>query len=106
MSQLKSNHQVICSIEAPCMCRYQCFPQFCQTVPGSSVDDKLIGICATIRSNGHGFSAKDQFRAALPKTLPAPKDFLCDQTVSGGIPAFHRLNGISVSNLLPVNDDM
>src|SRR5438067_1067642 len=69
-------------------------------------DYELVRVGPTIGTNSHSFTAVDELSAALAKALPAAEDVVGDAAGGGAIPAFHRLNGPAVANLLAVDGDM
>ena len=67
------------------------------------VDDQLIHVRPTIRAHGHGFGAADQLGAARAEALPAAFHLLRDAAGGGTVPAFHRVDGDTVTDGLPVD---
>jgi hypothetical protein len=70
-----------------------------------AIDDELVGIGAAIGPNSHGFSAVNELRAALAEALPPAHNVVGNASARGPVPPFHRLNGVTVSDLLAVNSD-
>src|ERR1051325_8908307 len=68
-------------------------------------DDQLIRIRPCVGAHRHRFSAKNQLRAALSETMPAPHHFLRDAASRRAIPTFHRLNGDAIADALAVYSD-
>ena len=66
-------------------------------------DDELIWIGPAIRPHGHCLTAVNQLGPALAETLPAPAHFVSHAAGGRAVPAFHRLNGPAIANLLSVD---
>jgi len=61
--------------------------------------NKLVWVCTPIVTDGNRFPAPNQFATALTETFPPPHRALSWISIRGAIPAFHRLDGDSISNL-------
>src|ERR671922_387326 len=60
---------------------------------------KLIRVGPRFVRNGNRFPSPNEFRPALPKTLPAARGKLARLSVRGAVPALHWLNGDAVADL-------
>jgi len=61
--------------------------------------NKLVWVCTPIVTDRNRFPAPNQFAPTLAETLPPPHRGLCWISIRGAIPAFHGLDGDSISNL-------
>src|SRR5437667_8806701 len=106
MRQLKADDQIIRVAKTARVRLDQGLAQLCQAGLVGFIDDELIGIGASIRPHGHRFPAEDELRAALAESLPTPKHLWSHAPCCGPIPAFHRLNGVAIADLLAIDLDM
>src|SRR5262245_50082907 len=57
---------------------------------GRGGQHQLIWIRPALGTDGHGFPAPDELRAAQPEPLPPPEREIAWTAVGGSVPAFHR----------------
>ena len=67
------------------------------------IDDQLVHVRATIGAHGHGLGTADQLRTARAEALPASLHLLGDAASRGAVPAFHRVDGDTVTDGLAVD---
>src|SRR6266700_6094230 len=72
MRQLQSDHESFNRTRCTAMLFDQRVAQLCQSCSGVPRNHQLIRIRAALVRNSNGFASPDQFRAALPESLPAP----------------------------------
>ena len=67
------------------------------------IDDQLVHVRATIGAHGHGLGTADQLRTARAEALPASLHLLGDAASRGAVPAFHWVDGDTVTDGLTVD---
>jgi len=77
--------------------------EFCDAGLVLLVEDELVSVGPTIGADGHGFGPADELGAARPEALPAPLHLGRRTARRGAVPAFHRMDGDTVTDTLTVN---
>ena len=64
---------------------------------------ELVGVGPALGEHGHRLAAPDQLRDAEPKVPPAAQEDLGGRALGAAVPAFHRMDGDTVTDGLAVD---
>src|SRR5215471_9169277 len=105
MRQLKTDKQTVIASAFTSMFGHERFSQVFNVAYRVAVNQKLIGIRAAVLTHRSGFASPDEFCAACSEVAPPADRQFAWPTVRRAVPAFHRLNRETVSDVDAVNID-
>ena len=97
MGELQGDDEVACRAKPIAMGISDRLQERGKAIASAGGPTELVGIGSALGQHRHRLASPDQLGTALPKMPPAAQKRISRPAVSGGIPAFHRMDAPAVA---------